>query len=112
MNSLSRVFQKCFVSLLKRRNSQISYVLSAERGCGKAQPQQQHWENGALTQVSVLLAKYDAATPSLAAIHQYLEKARQTLGALPESHGRTCLLALTNYLARQTEALFVSESGV
>jgi octaprenyl-diphosphate synthase len=72
----------------------------------------QRWENGALTQVSVLLAKYDAATPSLAAIHQYLEKARQTLGALPESHGRTCLLALTNYLARQIEALFVSESGV
>jgi octaprenyl-diphosphate synthase len=72
----------------------------------------QNWEIGALTQVSVLLSKYDAATPSLAAIHQYLEKARQTLGALPESHGRNCLFALTNYLARQTEALFVSESGV
>lgn len=65
----------------------------------------QNWQNGALSEVGALLVKYETLSPSLERIHEYLEKARQTLSALPESHGRGCLFALTEYLARQTDAL-------
>jgi octaprenyl-diphosphate synthase len=72
----------------------------------------QNWQSSALVPVSALLSKYDTLTPSVESIHQYLEKARQMLVVLPESHGRACLQGLTEYLARQTEALFVPESGL
>jgi octaprenyl-diphosphate synthase len=65
------------------------------------------WQDGALVEVGALLAQYDTLTPSVASIHQYLEKARRMLRAMPESHGRACLLGLTEYLARQTDALVV-----
>ena len=42
---------------------------------------------------------------SLEIIHQYLEKSRQTLRTLPNSSGRAGLVGLTEYLARQTDAL-------
>src|SRR5262245_35335034 len=70
----------------------------------------QQWQPGALTQVSALLAKHGTLASSVDSIDEYLEKARQALRTLPESHGCACLLGLTEYLARQTDALFVSES--
>jgi geranylgeranyl pyrophosphate synthase len=57
--------------------------------------------------VGALLSKYDTLTPSSEIIDQYLEKARQMLRAMPESHGRACLFGLTEYLARQTSELGV-----
>jgi octaprenyl-diphosphate synthase len=65
------------------------------------------WQPSALPQVGALLSKYDTLAPSLESIHQYLEKARQMLRAMPESHGRACLFGLTEYLARQTSELGV-----
>jgi octaprenyl-diphosphate synthase len=66
-----------------------------------------NWQTGALAQVGALLSRYDTLAPSLESVHHYLEKARQMLRMLPESHGRACLLGLTEYLARQTDALGV-----
>jgi octaprenyl-diphosphate synthase len=67
----------------------------------------QNWQEGAVAQVGALLSRYDTLAPSVESIHQYLEKARQMLPAMPESHGHACLLGLTKYLARQTDALVV-----
>jgi octaprenyl-diphosphate synthase len=66
-----------------------------------------NWQTSALPQVGALLSKYDTLTPSSEIIDQYLEKARQMLRAMPESHGRACLFGLTEYLARQTSELGV-----
>jgi octaprenyl-diphosphate synthase len=66
-----------------------------------------NWQASALPQVGALLSKYDTLTPSSEIIDQYLEKARQMLRAMPESHGRACLFGLTEYLARQTSELGV-----
>jgi octaprenyl-diphosphate synthase len=65
------------------------------------------WQKGSLQGLGELLAKYDTLSTSLEIIHQYLEKARQPLRALPNSSGRSGLLGLTEYLARQTNALGV-----
>jgi octaprenyl-diphosphate synthase len=67
----------------------------------------ENWQPAALDQVVALLAKYDSLPPSQESIHQYLERARQMLRALPESRARAGLLGLTDYLARQTDALAV-----
>jgi len=67
----------------------------------------QNWQEGALVQVGALLSHYDTLAPSVESIHHYLEKARQMLRGLRESHGRACLLSLTKYLARQTDALVI-----
>jgi octaprenyl-diphosphate synthase len=67
----------------------------------------QNWQEGALGQVGALLSQYDTLAPSVESIHQYLERARQMLRGLPESHGRACLFGLTEYLARQTDALAI-----
>jgi octaprenyl-diphosphate synthase len=66
-----------------------------------------NWQPGGMAEVGALLARYDTLTPSAASIHQYLEKARQMLRAVADCPGRTCLLGLTKYLARQTDALIV-----
>jgi octaprenyl-diphosphate synthase len=66
-----------------------------------------NWHGDVLAQVVALLCQYDALAPSVKSIHQYLERARQVLRALPESHGRACLLGLTEHLVRQTDALCV-----
>ena len=52
-----------------------------------------------------LLAKYETLGASVEIAHQYLEKARQSLRDFPASNGRTGLAGLTEYLARQTDAL-------
>jgi octaprenyl-diphosphate synthase len=64
-------------------------------------------QNGALTQISELLASHETLPPSQRAIHEYLNLARQSLRGLPESSGHTGLIGLTEYLARQTDALGV-----
>lgn len=66
-----------------------------------------NWQPAALPQVAALLAKYDTLAPSVKVIAQYLDKARQTLRALPESQGRSSLFGLTEHLARQTGELGV-----
>ena len=63
------------------------------------------WQADSLTRLAELLAKYETLGASLEIIHQYLDKARQTLRALPASNGRAGLLGLTEYLARQADAL-------
>jgi octaprenyl-diphosphate synthase len=67
----------------------------------------QDCRNGAVTEVSSLLSKYETLSPSLKSIHSHLEKARRTLRDLPASPGRESLLGVTEYLARQTDALEV-----
>jgi len=63
------------------------------------------WQADSMTRLGTLLAKYETLGASLEIIHQYLEKARQTLRALPASNGRTGLLGLTEYLVRQADLL-------
>jgi octaprenyl-diphosphate synthase len=65
----------------------------------------QVWQSDSMARVAGLLAKYNTLTPSLHIVHQYLERARSVLRALPASHGRTGLHGITEYLARQTNAL-------
>ncbi len=72
----------------------------------------QNCRNGALSEVGALLSKYETLAPSVETIHQYLDRARQMVRMMSETPGRVSLLGLTDYLARQTEGLFVSESGL
>ena len=55
------------------------------------------WQADSMSRLGALLEKYDTLGASLEIIHQYLEKARQTLRALPASNGRAGLLGLTEY---------------
>ena len=64
-------------------------------------------QNGALGEISALLAEHETLAPSQEAIHEHLVLARHALEALPESSGRTGLMGLTEYLAEQTDALGV-----
>ena len=61
--------------------------------------------NGALSEVGALLSKYQTLAPSLESVHHYLETARHALCELPESRGRESLFGVTEFLARQTDAL-------
>jgi octaprenyl-diphosphate synthase len=63
------------------------------------------WQADSMTRLGSLLAKYETLGASLDIIHQYLEKARQTLRVLPASNGRTGLSGLTEYLVRQADLL-------
>ena len=63
------------------------------------------WQASSMKRLDELLAKYDALGASLEIIRQYLEQARRSLQALPVSNGRSGLLGLTEYLARQADAL-------
>lgn len=72
----------------------------------------QNCRNGALSEVGALLSQYETLAPSVETIHQYLDRARQMVRMMSETPGRASLLGLTDYLARQTEGLFVSESGL
>jgi octaprenyl-diphosphate synthase len=67
----------------------------------------QSWQSDSMGPISGLLAKYDALNASLEVFQRYLQKGRQTLHVLPASNGRSGLLGLTDYLARQSEALGV-----
>lgn len=63
------------------------------------------WQAGSMKTMAGLLAEYETFGASLAIMRQYLEQARQHLSLLPHSDGRSGLLSLTDYLARQTDAL-------
>jgi octaprenyl-diphosphate synthase len=78
---------------------------AADRAC--LQGLVDDWQADSITRLAALLEKYDTLSASLKIIHQYLEKARLTLHALPDSNGRASLLALTEYLARQADVLGV-----
>ena len=65
----------------------------------------EHWQTSSLARVSALLDRYEILDPALAIVGQHLDQASQILKVLPESSGRTSLLGLTEYLARQTAAL-------
>jgi octaprenyl-diphosphate synthase len=65
----------------------------------------QSWQSDSLKPMAELLAKHDALSASIEIIHQYLAKARRCLGVLPSSPGRAGLIDLTDYFARQTDAL-------
>jgi octaprenyl-diphosphate synthase len=61
--------------------------------------------NGAVKRLEKLLRKYETLNSSREMIHEYLNKARQIVRALPASKGCSGLLNLMEYLARQTDAL-------
>jgi octaprenyl-diphosphate synthase len=67
----------------------------------------QDWQPGSMPRVSELLEHHDTLTTTLEIFGQHLDAARQILRSLPESGGRASLLGLTDFLARQTEALGV-----
>ena len=67
----------------------------------------QNWQPPYMRRVSELLARYEARATTLDVLGQHLDRARIELRTLPESEGRAGLLGLTDYLARQTEALGV-----
>jgi octaprenyl-diphosphate synthase len=76
---------------------------AADRAC--LQGLVERWQPDSITRLGVLLEKHDTLGASLEIIHQYLEKARQTLRTLPASNGRAGLVGLTEYLARQANVL-------
>jgi len=78
---------------------------AADRGCLRELVE--GWQADSLTRLGVLLEKYETLSASLEIIHQYLDKARKTLRALPVSDGREGLLGLAEYLARQADVLGV-----
>lgn len=65
----------------------------------------QKWDSQSLAPVLELLSKHETLAESMAIIHQYLDRARQSLQCLPETGNRAGLAGLTDYLARQTENL-------
>jgi octaprenyl-diphosphate synthase len=63
------------------------------------------WEAGSMNRLNELLARYGALEASLEIIEHYLGQARDCIQVLPDSNGRSGLLGLTEYLARQADAL-------
>ena len=63
------------------------------------------WQSDSMRPMADLLAKYETLGASVEIIDQYLQQARQFLRRLPASNGRSGLVGLTEYLARQTVAL-------
>ena len=67
----------------------------------------QNWQPAFMRRVSELLVRYETLPSTLEVLTQHLDAARQALGGLPGSAGRAGLMQLTDFLARQTEALGV-----
>src|SRR2546426_10597649 len=67
----------------------------------------ERWDGEHFGSVLKLLNKYDALDESRGLIHQFLDSARQSLAALPESESRSALIALTGFLEQQTNTLGV-----
>lgn len=65
----------------------------------------QDWRPIYFPQVLSLLKRFSALEASQAVIRQYVRSARLSLDTLPDSRSRTALLRLSEFLARQTEAL-------
>ncbi len=69
----------------------------------------ENWQPARFGQVIDLLERYDALAQSRRIIHEYLDRARQSLKDLPDSASRAALIGFTDYLAQQTDSLGVSE---
>lgn len=67
----------------------------------------QNWQPPHLRRVSELLVRYATLATTVETLTQHLDAARQALLELRESEGRAGLMRLTDFLARQTEALGV-----
>ena len=67
----------------------------------------QQWEPQSFPAILELLSKHEALAESLEYLHRYLAQARQTLKALPEPANLSGLTGLTEFLARQADALGV-----
>ena len=67
----------------------------------------QNWLPAYMRRVSELLVRYETLPNTLAALAEHLTRARQALQGLPKSGGRAGLQGLTDFLAKQTEALGV-----
>jgi octaprenyl-diphosphate synthase len=65
------------------------------------------WKGASFRELKALLLKYQALDASLGIIREYLWKAGEALQSLPHSEGRTGLLALADYLEKQTGELGV-----
>lgn len=63
------------------------------------------WQPGAFAFVNELLLRHETLPPSVELIEKYLDGARQSLHALPESEGRAGLFGVTEYLAGQATTL-------
>jgi octaprenyl-diphosphate synthase len=67
------------------------------------------WEAASMSRMVKLLSKHDTLSASIEVVHKYLNKARLALRELSPSTGRSGLLGLTEYMARQTAALGVCD---
>lgn len=67
----------------------------------------QGWDAKNMPAIFELLSSCHALTESCRVIHQYLEKTRTVLEKLPKSDSLNALLALSDFLAQQIEALGV-----
>jgi octaprenyl-diphosphate synthase len=89
----------------------LPVLLLWERTVGPERKQVQElvegWKAGSMKPMAELLNRYDTLAGSCEIIHEYLEKARQGARSLPNSNGRAGLLGLTEFLARETDALGV-----
>ena len=65
----------------------------------------QRWSSSDFEQLMEALISHDALSASRKIVHHYLGSARHQLSTLPDSAGRIGLLALTDYLAQQSDAL-------
>lgn len=63
------------------------------------------WQPSFSPRMSELLAQYECLSASLETVHKHLGQARQAIRHLPHAAGMTGLMGLTDYLARQTDAL-------
>lgn len=67
----------------------------------------QNWQPAFMRRVSELLVRYETLPTTLEVLGQHLSAARERLQGLPQTEGRAGLIGLTDFLARQTEALGV-----
>ena len=81
----------------------LEQASAAERSSLKAMVRE--WDTGQLPGLLKILRDHRTLEGSKRAVHQYLDSARERLGALPETESRTALASLTDYLARQTDDL-------
>ena len=87
----------------------LPVLLAWERADGndrrRLQELVQDWNAVSLKRMNELLVRYETLDSSLAIMQQYLQTARDLLRGLPGSNGRSGLLGVTDYLARQSAAL-------
>ena len=96
---------------LAKGKSTLPVLLAWERATpaerARLEEMVQNWQPPHLRRVSELLVRYATLATTVETLTKHLDAARQALSALPESEGRSGLMGLTDFLARQTEALGV-----